>query len=175
MDNIDAVITSATVAVVAVTLLAQNSTEPPKRKCKKTAKKASNKVEKTSEHLLTSSDFLKDILDTILAKKNVEKRKPAITHFNMYLGKRNKELLYDRNEIGITSFNDLSYDDVNTGPYSGEFAYYLASHVRVRMKSNEKLITYASPDGYLVAINNLLIDTSKSDEKGAPKQLQQDI
>ena len=64
---------------------------------------------------------------------------------------------------------------MNTGPYIGEFAYYLANYAQVKVKSNEKIIAYTSAAGYLGAINNLLLDTYKSDDRVSPKQFQTKI
>ena len=76
-------------------------------------------------------------------------------------------------DIGRTTFDDLSFEDVSTGPYIGEFASYMAKTARKYMKPTEEVVTYSTAVGYMGAIKIFLIVKFKS--KGIPLQLQDGI
>ena len=99
-----------------------------------------------------------------------EKRKSAVTHFNYYLNIKNAELVANSITVTVRTFDDLSYDDIDTGDYLAEYANYLSKAARKYCKPKNDLISYASAAGYMGAIKNLLVDKYRN-SKSTPKQI----
>ena len=114
---------------------------------------------------------IRDIMDPQNQHPKIkEKRTSAITHFDFYLSLKNKQLLSENKPAVVSSFKNLTYDDIDTGPYIAEYADYLSKSARKWCKPSESLISYASAAGYMGAVKNLLLDTYRSN-KNVPKQL----
>ena len=118
--------------------------------------------------------MLLNILDDVNAKSKVgEKRTSAQSHFNCFLTLRNHQLLSTDKPAGKSNYGELSFDDIDKGPYIGEYANYLASVARLYMNPNNELISYASATGYMGSIKNALLD--KFHRVGIPSQLKAEV
>ena len=70
-----------------------------------------------------------------------EKRKSAVTHFNYYLNIKNAELVANSITVTVRNFDDLTYDDIDTGDYLAEYANYLSKEARKYCKPKNDLIS----------------------------------
>ena len=96
-----------------------------------------------------------------------------MTHFNYYLNIKNAELLANSIPVTVKTFDDLTYDDIDTGDYLAEFADYLSKTARKWCKLTQDLISYGSAAGYMGAVKKLLVDKYRN-SKSTPKQISGD-
>ena len=68
------------------------------------------------------------------------------------------KLQRDRKDTGVENYDDLTYEDIDKGPYIGEYIYYVSNTVRSFMKASNELISYGSASGYMGSIKNDLLD-----------------
>ena len=114
---------------------------------------------------------VRDIMDPANQHPKIkEKRKFSVTHFNYYLNVKNAGLVANSLPVTVRTFDDLTYDDIDTGDYMAEYANYLSKHARKWCKPTQDLISYASAAGYMGAVKNLLVDKYRS-SKTTPKQI----
>ena len=156
------------------------------KRVKKNNTKTKDKSTANNELLDQESDIeVVDLLDVSKSKPKVkEKRKSAVSHFNYYLSIKNKKLERDGISVTVKTFEDLTFEDVHTGAYIGEFANYLANNAKSRInqkkkdgnlkKGGTKFIAYQTATGYMGAIKNLLIDKFKNKAK-IPHNLSNEI
>ena len=116
-----------------------------------------------------------DILDPANLKPSVKvKIGSCISHFNKFLTLRNEQLTKEGKVTEKTKYNDLTFEDVDTGDYMSGFAFYLAKTARRYMKVDGDPISYASATGYMSAIKSDLTNKFRYDS-AVPKQLSTDI
>ena len=145
------------------------------------AKKSKNMKPSKShdEHIKELSAYdgqLLDILDRANAKTKVtEKRNSATRHFNFYLALRNAKLIELKQEVGPISYADLTFADIDKGPYIGGFAGYVANSARLYTKSSNPLISYGTASGYMGSIKNELLDRFHRAGVGIPSTLQNEV
>ena len=92
----------------------------------------------------------------------VENRGLAISHFNLVLQLRVRRKTAGKEEIGRVCFVDLTFMDIITGEFIGEFESYLAKTATKWMNPKEALLTYNTDVGYMGAIKNMLLVKSSS-------------
>ena len=125
----------------------------------------------------TLADFgfkAKDLLNDHNTKiKVIEKRQSATTRFNFYLALQAQARHNAGLEVGLTRFEDMTFEDSNSGRYIGEFADYLATTSRKYCKADSELVKYATAVNYMSAIKIMLIIKFKN--VGVPLQLQTEV
>ena len=148
-----------------------DSTAPAKKRSR-----LSNSKSRTTNisEVAKANNVLLDIVDSVNSKsKTVEKRTSARSHFDYFLALRNTKLTGEGKDAGISTFDELTFDDVDKGPYIGEFANYIARVARMYMDPKRNLMSYLSATGYLGAIKNALLD--KFNPVGVPSQLKEEV
>ena len=157
---------------IAATNEDNNSSKPKKRSRKEIARE--KRKAQISDNVSPDSDVLLDILDTINAKSKMgEKRTSAESHFDYFLAIRNNQLVAEGKEPGKSTFEELDFNDIDKGPYIGEFGNYIAKIARSYMNPKNDLISYQSAIGYMGAIKCHLID--KYHRVGVPQQLKEEV
>lgn len=150
-----------------------NSTSPPPRKRSRTNSQKRKKNIALSQDSVGDDIFL-DILDGVNAKtKAGEKRSSAQSHFNYFLSLRNHQLAATGKPTGVSSYDALTFQDVDSGPYIGEFCNYIAKVARQFMNPKNQLISYLSATGYMGSIKNHLLD--RFNREGVPNQLKDEL
>ena len=91
-----------------------STTRVPKKR-----KRRKNKTDAIEPHDISQFESLKQ--DDLLSESNrgpkvVEKRGSAVSHFNFYLQLRVRRKIEAGEEKGKLSFDELSFEDVSTGP-----------------------------------------------------------
>ena len=148
------------------------STQPNKKRSR-TSSVLRNRAKNVTE-VVKENNVLLDILDSVNAKsKTGEKHSSARSHFEYYLALRNTKLIAEGKESGISSYDELTFDLVDKGPYIGEFANYIARVARMYMNPKKDLLSYLSATGYLGAVKNDLLD--KFHRIGVPSQLKEEV
>ena len=155
------------------TLTTDSRSNQKRKQSRKTSQNNNNKLSQLSNNSSKSDDILMDIMDDTLCKSKVgEKRSSAQSHFDFFLTLRNTQLQSEGKDIGKTSYEDITFEDLNSGSYIGEYANYLAQVARLYRNVNNELISYGSAVGYMGAIKNYFLD--KFSKVGIPLQLQEE-
>ena len=68
-----------------------------------------------------------------------EKRCSAVSHFNYYLTIKNSQLEHQGIPTVRKDFDDLTFEDLDTGDYIGEYANYLATTAKLRINQRKKM------------------------------------
>ena len=92
----------------------------------------------------------------------VENRGLAIGHFNFFLQLRIGKKTTGKEEIVRICLADLTFMDIITGAFIGEFESYLAKTATKWMNPKESLLTYTTAVGYMGVIKNVLLVKSSS-------------
>ena len=173
-DNVDITVTG--VAVYAP----EKNNGSPSRKSNKKRRKSQAKTQEAVDLTLHSQtdNAIMDIMDDMNCKTKVaEKRKTSQSHFNFFLTIRNTKLLAEGKQAGKASHADITFEDVNTGTYIGEYANYLGQVARTHMNPKNELISCGSAAGYMSAIRTYFLDkfNSQGHNNGIPMQLQTEL
>ena len=114
---------------------------------------------------------VRDIVDPSNQHQKIkEKRNSAVTHFNYYLNIKNAELVANSITVTVRTFDELTYDDIDTGDYLAEYANYLSKTARKWCKPTQDLISYAYAAEYMGAVKKFLVDKYRN-SKSTPNQI----
>ena len=120
------------------------------------------------KHDQISHTQCQDILSRESRSKTLEKRKSMVSHFNHFLQCRNAKI--EQGHVGriISTFDDITYDDIDMGKLVGEWATYLAEDATLYRKPNGTPISYQTATGYMSSFKCTMIDLFH--DHSVPKQ-----